>query len=82
MSHRDGERADEALGALVRELDPVPEVPREALWARIQEERAQRRAEVIPFRRRMVRPAWRVAAVLAATLVVGVGIGRMSRAPV
>jgi len=92
MSNTDGERGerdDEALGALVRELDPVPEVPREALWARIQEERARRTVGVIPFRRRvagpawrMARPAWGVAAVLAATLVVGVGIGRMSRAPV
>lgn len=55
------------------------------MWARIAAERAARRAagssaqpDVIPFRRRQIPPwlAWSVA--LAATLVIGIGIGRVS----
>jgi hypothetical protein len=81
MKHTGGERPGGELGELVRELDPVPEAPREAMWARIQEQRIRPR-RVIPLHRRVAGPAWRVAAVLAATLVVGVGIGRLSRGPV
>src|SRR5688500_10878962 len=80
---REEDRFHELLQRTIRELEPPP-APREELWARIAAERAARRAgapaqpDVIPFRRRLVRPwlAWSVA--LAATLVIGIGLGRIS----
>jgi hypothetical protein len=60
------------LGDLVRDVDPVPEVPREEIWAHVA---AARR-----FRRPTRRPGlWFIrAASLAATLVLGFSIGRVT----
>ena len=78
------ERFNEQLRQVIREMEP-PTVPREELWARIEAERAARRAgvqaaprDVIPLRRRMIRPAFTWSAALAATLVIGIGLGRLS----
>jgi hypothetical protein len=79
------DRFQELLQRTIRELEPPP-APREEVWARIDAERAARRAAgapgVIPFRPRR---AWLASiAALAATLVVGIGLGRLTlrdRAP-
>lgn len=84
MTH-DEERFNEYLQRLARELDDAPEVPRDEIWARIDAARRPHRAAqsepgVVslasrrPVRRQLVR--W--AAPLAAMLVVGVAIGRMT----
>lgn len=82
MTH-DEEKFNEYLQRLARELDPAPEVPREELWARIDAARRPHRSEertvVDIATRRRVRPQlvrWAVA--LAAMLVVGVAIGRLT----
>ena len=58
------------------ELDPVPPTPREAMWARIQQERlhARERAHAQPAAPTWVK--WGVG--LAAMLAIGIGIGRFS----
>jgi hypothetical protein len=67
------------LGAALRELDPPPDVPREELWARVQAQRARRTGSALPLRRRVPVPRWlRWGAALAAMLVVGIGLGRLS----
>jgi len=80
---REEDRFHELLQRTIRELEPPP-APRDEMWARIADERAARRAgapaqpDVIPFRRRLARPwlVWGMA--LAATLMIGIGLGRMS----
>lgn len=83
MTH-DDDRLDEAVRRLIRELDPPP-TPREELWARIQAERAatagrsadRQAADAIELRpRRRAWLAW--GAALAAMLVIGIGLGRVS----
>jgi hypothetical protein len=80
------DQLDERIREAAQAYNPPPETPREAMWARISEARAQaaagtRRPEarVLPFRR------WRLvslaAAAAAAVLAVGIGIGRVSVAP-
>ena len=78
------DRFHELLQRTIRELEP-PTPPREEMWARIVAERAAQRAggspaqpDVIPFRPLRVRfwLAWTAA--LAATLVIGIGLGRIS----
>jgi hypothetical protein len=80
---REEERFHELLQRTIRELEPPP-TPREEMWARIAAERAAHRVDspaqpdVIPFRRRLARP-WLVwSMVLAATLIIGIGLGRVS----
>jgi hypothetical protein len=77
----DDDRFDELMRQTLHEIEPPP-APREEMWARIQAERASRRTAqpgVIPFRRRFFRPPVVWSAVLAATLVIGFGIGRISQ---
>jgi hypothetical protein len=80
---REEDRFHELLQRTIRELEPPP-APREEMWARIAAERAARRTagathpDVIPFRQRLATPwlVWTVA--LAATLMMGIALGRMS----
>ena len=66
----------------VRDIDPPPATPREDMWARIQQQRTVTRApvanviELKPRTRRYVWAQWTAA--LAAMLVIGIGIGRLS----
>jgi len=82
----DEERFNEQLQRAARELDPAPEVPREEMWARIDAVRRPLRPQpgsddnVIPIapRRRRQPPLLRWAAALAAMLVMGIAIGRLT----
>jgi len=69
---------DEQLRDAVRDYHRPPETPRDAIWARI--EAARREGEpqtpVVPIRRLPRRIAWGVG--IAATLAIGVAIGRYS----
>lgn len=69
------ERFEEFLKNALDEMDPVPTPPREAMWAQIdQARRFSRNAE-----RKTSRKVWvKWAAAVAAILVVGIGIGRMT----
>jgi hypothetical protein len=75
------EPLDERARALAEEFNRPPEVPRDRIWAAIQASRANRSAEVLPFRPR-TRPAvprWAVwVAGVAALITVGIGIGRFT----
>jgi hypothetical protein len=70
----------------VRDIDPPPATPREEMWARIQQQRAATRPEpvgpivpVIELKPRTRNYAWvQWTAALAAMLVVGIGIGRLT----
>jgi hypothetical protein len=82
---REDDRFHELLQRTIRELEPPP-APREEIWARVEAERAVRRSagaraqpDVIPFRRRLGHATLAWSAALAATLVIGIGLGRMSR---
>ena len=69
------ERFEEFLKRSLDELDPVPPTPREEMWASIQQQRRfQKRASV--DRRYKVWVSWAVGA--AATLAIGIGIGRFT----
>jgi hypothetical protein len=72
----DDERIDERLERALRELGPVPPTPRDEMWARIQARRAE--ADVVPLatRRRTTWVPW--SAAIAATLVIGIGLGRLT----
>ena len=74
------DRTGDSLRELVREIDPVPAVPREEMWERIQAERARRRggSGVIELRPRVHRSWVSWSAALAAMLLVGIGLGRLS----
>lgn len=88
-----GDRVDDTIQKLARTAFPRPAAPREAMWAAI-EQRRQEAAQSAPlplpqspptlvvhrtsYRRRYLS----VAAGMAATLIVGVGIGRLSRGTV
>lgn len=86
MMHED-EPLDALLREALRQQDAPPPAPREQMWARIEAQRAARRnnlhsggaarpdvLELRPPRRNYVR--W--AAALAAMLIVGIGLGRVS----
>jgi hypothetical protein len=70
----DHDRFEEFVKGAIQELDPVPPVPRDEMWARIdQARRFQRNAK-----KRLV-PVWAAWGVgLAAMLAIGVGLGRWS----
>lgn len=87
MTH-DEEKFNDYLQRLARELDPAPEVPREELWARIDAARRPVRPagtgdpDVLPLAPRRQRFRTRYVqwgAALAAMLVLGIGIGRMTQ---
>lgn len=83
------ERMDELMGRALREIDPPPPTPREEIWARIQAERSARASQpaasneagdVIALRPRARRTTWIPwSAAIAATLAVGIGLGRITR---
>jgi hypothetical protein len=73
---KDDERMDGRIQELARGLNEPPPTPRAAMWERIQAERASRRPAVIPLRRRVRWVGWAVG--LAATLALGVALGRLS----
>jgi len=74
---RDNDPFVDNLQAMAKELDSPPEPRREEIWARIDAARRFVRQRPEP---RSVRPWW-LGAGLAASLVLGIGIGRMSQAP-
>jgi hypothetical protein len=77
---RDDERLDTTIRELAGGLHEPPPTPRAEIWERVQAERAARRqrtAGVLPRRVRWV--GWVVG--LAATLAVGVALGRLSMRP-
>src|SRR5690242_14734496 len=67
---------DEQLRDAVRDYHRPPETPRDAIWARIEAARQEQQAPVVPIRRLPRRLAWGVG--IAATLAIGVAIGRYS----
>jgi hypothetical protein len=87
------ERMDEMMGRALREVDPPPATPREEMWARIQARRSaestpliepnhdgsdpRRVIELKSPRRRTTWVPW--SAAVAATLAVGIGLGRISK---
>lgn len=83
------ERMDELMGRALREVDPPPATPREEIWARIQAERSaqasagagsKEAADVIALGPRARRTTWIPwSAAIAATLAVGIGLGRITR---
>jgi hypothetical protein len=85
------ERMDELMGRALREIDAPPVTPREVMWARIQAERAAQVNSgrvgvegeptdgVIEMKRRVRRTTWVPwGAAIAATLLMGIGLGRIS----
>jgi hypothetical protein len=74
---KDDELLDTRIRDLARGVNAPPPTPRAEMWERIQEERAaRRRRNVVPLRRRARWVGWAVG--LAATLALGVGLGRLS----
>ena len=74
---KDDEKFTEYLHEVLDDMPAVPEPPREAMWARIDEARQARRGQDVRIGRRG-RPllAWGVG--LAAMLALGIGLGRAS----
>ncbi len=73
---------DSQWDELLREAEATPEVPRERMWQAIDEARREKRAVVtMPQRNGDRARVWRMAAGIAAILVLGVVIGRMTVAP-
>ena len=71
------EKFDDFLTRTVKDLDPVPPLPREEMWARIQQERA--RSKVISIESRSKKKTWiSVGVGAAAVLVIGIGLGRIT----
>lgn len=77
---REDDRFGEGMRELVREIDPVPAVPREEMWLRIRQQRALQSAPaaVVALRPRPWRMWAQWSAALAAMLLVGIGLGRLS----
>jgi len=77
------DRFDEALGQMARDYQRPPETPREEMWARIEAARraaprpGQHEVRVVPIASRRRLAPW-IAAAVAASLILGIGIGRMS----
>ncbi len=70
----DDEKFTEFVHELLEEMPDVPEPPREAMWARIEAARRERRAQASRFRRRGPMFGWGIG--LAAMLALGIGLGR------
>src|SRR5262245_51062089 len=72
---KEQDKFEDFVRTAINELDPLPSVPREEMWARI--------AETRRFQRKVRRglPAWASwSAALAAMLVIGIALGRISAA--
>ncbi|MEZ4455912.1 MAG: hypothetical protein R2882_05050 [Gemmatimonadales bacterium] len=82
MTESNDDRLDERTEAMAREYHAPPPTPREEIWARIEAARRTGRTDATPViaiasRRRL--PRWVPAVVaIAATLVLGVAIGRLT----
>ena len=75
----DDERFDEFLRSAAQEYHRPPETPRDAMWVRIE---AARRARNAPrSAQRAARYSWRWVTGIAATLLLGVTIGRFAAGP-
>lgn len=72
MTHDD--RFEEFVRSAINELDPMPEVPREEMWTRIEAARRFRRP-----RRRSFQPWVRWGVGLAAMFALGIGLGRITK---
>lgn len=70
------EKFNEYLHDVLDEMPAVPETPREAMWARIDEQRRERRGQAARFRRSRHPLIWGIG--LAAMLALGIGLGRTS----
>lgn len=78
------DRFDEVLGNMARDYQRPPETPREAMWARIEAARrvapprpAPSEVRVLPMAPRRRLAPW-IATAIAASLMIGIGIGRIS----
>jgi hypothetical protein len=71
------DRLDDQLRDAAKDYNDPPETPRDLMWERIVAERAEKtdRSSVLPIRH--LRPLW-WAAGIAAVLVLGIGLGRLS----
>jgi hypothetical protein len=82
MSDRNHEQEWERLANVMKDQHNRPgDVPRDRMWARIEEERAKKReSQAGPSKviGRINPRIWRTAAAAAAVLLVGISIGRMS----
>jgi hypothetical protein len=77
---KDDERMDRRISELARDLNAPPPTPRAEMWERIRAERAaRRRPDVVPLKNRTRWVGWAVG--LAATLALGVALGRLSMRP-
>jgi hypothetical protein len=75
---------DQEISEMAREHNRPPEVPRERMWAKIDAARAGRRGVLQPDFKARRRPAARImrlTAAVAAVLVVGFFLGRMTQEP-
>ena len=72
----DNERLDSMIQELAKEYHRPPDPPRAEMWARIEAERASTRGRPARASRRVHWGIW--VAGLAATLVIGVAIGRFT----
>jgi hypothetical protein len=72
----DEERMDAAIREQIEAFHRPPPTPRDELWARIQAERAARRARPAPVPGRGRWTVWAVG--IAATLAIGVALGRIT----
>ena len=78
------EQPDELMREALRAIDAPPPTPREEMWARIEARRAEAatrrdRSDVIDLKSRMRRATWVPwSAAVAATLAVGIGLGRIT----
>lgn len=77
MTEREQEPLDERLRDLARSWHEPPEAPREEMWQAIARAR-QQRTEAPRTLAFVARPAFRLGAGIAALLVLGIGIGRLT----
>lgn len=77
MTH-EPDHLDERLRVLARGYNAPPPTPRDAMWARIEAERRRQREAAAPVARPRHRRWLRPLLAVAAALVVGVGLGRLS----
>lgn len=74
----DDERMEQLLREMAGGYHAPPPTPRDAIWARLVDARRARAERTGSPRRVVPIPVWRVAAAIAAVLVVGIAIGRFT----
>lgn len=79
------DRFDDELRESARDYNTPPVTPREEMWAAIEArrnagtgERGNEGTPVVPLKRRLTVPPFRLAAGIAALLALGIGLGRLS----